>query len=387
MDDRPRQVLKQLLAKYRLALCDQPGRCRGLLLDELEGACEAEVNTLLLTLQYGIVEELREVAGPQIPELLLSQLVQKLRRRVPLDESAAHWAVEVWAEALALCLSALPLSPLPPVSSPYSAASSPPSLYGRHTPQQHIPRTSRFASASSLPPLPIPSPTLHNSLGMGFVLIPAGTSQMGSNDRDAWRNEQPVHTVRITKPFYLSKHEVTQGQWQAAMGGNPSRFTGDPHRPVEQVSWNDVQTFIRRLNAQERKMLYRLPTEAEWEYAARAGTRTRWSFGEDASQLGLYAWYGDNADNRTHPVGQLQPNPWGLYDMHGNIWEWVEDRYESYTAGPAVDPMGPFIGWYRANRGGGWNNHARLCRSANRNADPPDHRSGSHGFRLLRTVE
>src|SRR5882724_5611926 len=108
MDDRPRQVLKQLLVRYGPTLGDQPGRCRGLLLDELEGACEAEVNTLLLTLQYGIVEELREVAGPQIPELLLSQLVQKLRRRVPLDESVAHWAVGVWAEALALCLSALP---------------------------------------------------------------------------------------------------------------------------------------------------------------------------------------------------------------------------------------------------------------------------------------
>jgi formylglycine-generating enzyme required for sulfatase activity len=115
--------------------------------------------------------------------------------------------------------------------------------------------------------------------------------------------------------------------------------------------------------------------------------RTRWSFGEDASQLGVYAWYWDNANNRTYPVGQLQPNPWGLYDMHGNIWEWVEDRYESYPAGPVVDPMGPFIDWYRANRGGGWNNHARLCRSSNRNADPPDHCASSLGFRLLRTIE
>jgi Sulfatase-modifying factor enzyme 1 len=239
MDDRPRQVLKQLLAQYGLVLCDQPSRCRGLLLDELEGACEAEVNTLLLALQYGIIEELREVAGPQIPELLLSQLVQKLRRRVPLDGSAANWAVEVWAEALALCLSALPLSSLPPVSSPYSAASSLPSLSGRHTLQQHIPRTSRSTSACSLPPLPIPSPTWHNSLGMEFVLIPAGTFQMGSNDSDNYGNDKPMHTVRITQPFYLGKYEVTQGQWQAVMGNNPSKFTGDPNRPVENVSWDD----------------------------------------------------------------------------------------------------------------------------------------------------
>ncbi len=222
---------------------------------------------------------------------------------------------------------------------------------------------------------------------MEFVLIPAGTFQMGSNDRDAWTHEQPVQTVRIIKPFYLGKYEVTQGRWQGVMGSNPSCFTGHPNRPVEQVSWNDVQACIRRLNAQERGMMYRLPTEAEWEYAARVRTTTRWSFGEDASQLGLYAWYWDNADNRTHPGGQIQPNPWGLYDMHGNIWEWVEDRYESSTAGTAVEPMGPFIGLYRAHRGGGWNNDACLCRSANRNADPPDHRSGSHGFRLVRMVE
>jgi formylglycine-generating enzyme required for sulfatase activity len=161
---------------------------------------------------------------------------------------------------------------------------------------------------------------------MEFVLIAAGALQMGSNDREAFNDEKPVHTVRLTQPFYLGKYEVTQSQWQTVMGNNPSHFTpsqfpGDPNRPVENVSWDDVQEFIRRLNAREGGVTYRLPTEAEWEYAARAGTTTRWSFGDEESQLSRYAWHGENADGQTHPVGQLRPNPWGLYDMHGNVWE------------------------------------------------------------------
>ena len=162
------------------------------------------------------------------------------------------------------------------------------------------------------PPTELPK-TLRNSIRMEFVLIPAGTFQMGSNDSDAYDDEKPVPTVRITQPFYLGQYEVTQGQWQAVMGNNPNRFTGDPNRPVENVSWDDVQDFIRRLNAREGGVTYRLPTEAEWEYAARAGTTSRWSFGDDASQLGRYAWHNGNAGGQTHPVGQLQPNPWSRH--------------------------------------------------------------------------
>jgi formylglycine-generating enzyme required for sulfatase activity len=221
---------------------------------------------------------------------------------------------------------------------------------------------------------------------MEFVLIPAGTFQMGSNDSDAFDDEKPVHTVRITQPFYLGKYEVTQGQWQVVMGSNPSKFTSDPNRPVENVSWEDVQEFIRRLNAREGGTTYRLPTEAEWEYAARAGTTTRWSFGDDASQLGRYARHDGNAGGPTHPVGQLQPNPWGLYDMHGNVWEWVQDWYGKYTSGTAVDPTGPSSGSRRVNRGASWCNAARVCRSAVRNGDAPDYRRGNLGFRLLRVA-
>ena len=231
------------------------------------------------------------------------------------------------------------------------------------------------------PQAPETPKTLRNSIGMEFVLIPAGTFQMGSNDDD-----KPVHTVRLTQPFYLGKYEVTQGQWQAVMGNNPSRFTGDPNRPVENVSWDNVQEFIRRLNAREAGATYRLPTEAEWEYAARAGTTTRWSFGDDASQLGRYAWYDRNAGGQTHPVGQLQPNPWGLYDMHGNVWEWVQDWYGSYSSGTAVDPAGPSSGSYRVNRGGSLAYGARFCRSAYRLRDAPGSRYDFLGLRLLRTA-
>jgi len=212
---------------------------------------------------------------------------------------------------------------------------------------------------------------------------------MGANDSAAWGSEKLVHTVRITQPFYLGKYEVTQGQWQAVMGNNPSKFTGDPNRPVEQVSWDDVQEFIRRLNAREGGTMYRLPTEAEWEYAARAGTTTRWSFGDDKSQLGRYAWYGGNAGSQTHPVGQLQPNPWGLYDMHGNVREWAQDWYGKYTRGTAVDPAGPSSGPRRVDRGGSWYSTSSFCRSSDRFRDSgaPGDRNAILGCRLLRVAQ
>ena len=236
------------------------------------------------------------------------------------------------------------------------------------------------------PPTPAGPKTLRNSIGMEFVRIEAGTFQMGSNDSEAYDNEKPVHTVRLTQPYYLGKHEVTQGQWQAVMETNPSKFTGDPNRPVESVSWDDVQEFIRRLNSQEGGAMYRLPTEAEWEYAARAGTTTRWSFGDDARQLGRYAWYNENAGRQTHPVGQLQPNPWGLYDIHGNVWERVQDWYGTYTSGTAVDPTGPSSGSSRVSRGGSWVSKVSDCRSASRFHDAPI-LYDNLGFRLLRVAQ
>ena len=228
------------------------------------------------------------------------------------------------------------------------------------------------------------SPPRHvNSVGMAFISIPAGEFLMGSADGED--RERPVHRVRISRPFSLGRYAVTQGQWQSVMGSNPSRFPGDAQRPVERVSWEDVQEFIGRLNALEPGQPYRLPTEAEWEYAARAGTTTAYSFGDDAAPLGQYAWYDGNAGS-THPVGQRKPNAWGLYDMHGNVWEWVEDWYGAYEAAPAVDPQGPAAGARRVFRGGGWIYDAGACRSACRASAVPGYRDGILGVRLLRTA-
>jgi formylglycine-generating enzyme required for sulfatase activity len=238
----------------------------------------------------------------------------------------------------------------------------------------------------SIPDQERPQPEIRDRLGMEFVRIPAGTFQMGSNDGSD--DERPVHQVTISQPFDLGKYPVTQAQWEAVMGDNPSAFTGDPTRPVEKVSWEDVQRFIEQLNARDHTagVTYRLPTEAEWEYAARAGTTTAYSFGDDPAQLDAYAWYDDNSGDTTHPVGQKQPNPWGLYDMHGNVWEWVQDWYGTYPAEAVTDPQGPDTGSDRVFRGGGWTYGAGDCRSAYRGNAVPGDRGFILGFRLLRQV-
>jgi len=243
-----------------------------------------------------------------------------------------------------------------------------------------------------------------NGVGMDFVRIPGGTFLMGSADGAAPDNEKPQHWVTIGKPFYLGKYEVTQAQWQAVMGSSPyvetrnndfyqlpgmaKRLTG-PNNPAT-VSWNDAQEFIKRLNATEGHKRYRLPTEAEWEYAARAGTTTAYSFGDDAADLGRFAWYGEDfASGSTHPVGQKEANGWGLHDMHGNVWEWVQDWYGEryYADSPARDPQGPPTGAKRVVRGGSWHQSATSWRSAFRRRYDPDYRGISIGFRLALTVD
>lgn len=225
---------------------------------------------------------------------------------------------------------------------------------------------------------------VRNNLGMEFIYIKPGTFMMGSPSHEKGRyNNEKQHQVTLTRGFYMQTTEVTQGQWKAVMGSNPSRFKGDD-LPVEQISWNDVQEFIRRLNQREGGDKYRLPTEAEWEYACRAGRTTRFSFGDDESRLGEYAWYDGNSGSRTHPVAQKKPNAWGLYDMHGNVWEWCQDRYGDYPSGSVTDPEGPSSGSYRVIRGGSWVNEPRFVRSANRGRSYPDYRNYNLGFRLLR---
>jgi formylglycine-generating enzyme required for sulfatase activity len=235
-----------------------------------------------------------------------------------------------------------------------------------------------------------------NSIGMKLALIPAGEFTMGSPDLVSgfdFEDQKPRHRVRITKPFYLGVYEVTQGQYEKVMGKNPSESTGHfkksaPDLPVEMVSWDDAQEFCRKLTdlAQEKEAgrCYRLPTEAEWEYACRAGSTTKFCYGDDESRLGDYAWYRGNSDGKSHPVGRKKPNAWGLYDMHGNVWEWCSDRYdyEYYANSPTDDPAGPATGSYRVHRGGGWYSSPTDCRSAHRVRSTPDCRFDNLGFRM-----
>jgi formylglycine-generating enzyme required for sulfatase activity len=208
-----------------------------------------------------------------------------------------------------------------------------------------------------------------NSLGMVMMPIPAGDFIMGSPQT---KLELPQHKVKITKPFFMSATKVTQAQWKAVMGINPSYLPGDD-LPVENVTWNDCQEFLKKLSDKEGKV-YRLPTEAEWEYACRAGSTTKYFFGEDAAILGDYGWFGANSDRQTHPVGLKKANAWGLYDMYGNVWEWCQD-WLTVPYGPEeqTDPMGA-KGFQRALRGGGWYCEADRCRSAYRGGLSPNSR-------------
>ncbi len=186
------------------------------------------------------------------------------------------------------------------------------------------------------------------------------------------------HRVSITRGFEMGKYEVTQAQWEKVMGDNPSRFKG-ANLPVENVSWDDVQKFIHALNARNDGYVYRLPTEAEWEYACRAGTA-----GDFAGSLDEMGWYMSNSGSQTHPVGTKKPNAWGLYDMHGNVLQWCQDWYGDYPGGKVVDPQGPGSGSNRVIRGGSWGSDATNCRSAARHRYSPDNRAAGLGFRLVR---
>jgi formylglycine-generating enzyme required for sulfatase activity len=239
--------------------------------------------------------------------------------------------------------------------------------------------------------------SIGNSIGMEFILIPAGEFEMGSQSREKRRKlwESPVHRVSIKKPFYLGRYPVTQKQWQKVMGNNPSYFKGEKN-PVENISWVESQTFLRKLNslekADENNYLYRLPTEAEWEYAARAGTATSYFFGDDESKLTENAWFLKNSGLETHSVGLKKPNPWGLYDMYGNVGEWVQDEYHiNYKGAPADgrawESLFPSVSIpVRIRRGGGWNGNAGCCRSAERLFAAQDKRLNSLGFRVVKDI-
>jgi formylglycine-generating enzyme required for sulfatase activity len=226
-----------------------------------------------------------------------------------------------------------------------------------------------------------PAGEITNSIGMEFVRIPVGRFMMGSpkSEKDR-RDDETQHRVTISEDFYMGKYEVTQAQWESIMGDNPSYFKNCPQCPVERVSWDDTQEFIKKLNSKNDGK-YRLPTEAEWEYSARAGTS-----GAYAGILDSMAWHSLNSDKKTRFVGTKRANDWGLYDMHGNVWEFVQDWYEEdyYKKSLVIDPAGPESGTLRIGRGGGWFDPLKDLRAAIRFKCPPTYRSSTLGFRLVR---
>jgi len=240
-----------------------------------------------------------------------------------------------------------------------------------------------------------------------MVFIPPGTFRMGSptNEVDRDANEGPQTAVTISRGFWMGKYELTQREYLAVMGTNPSWFYGDRRaqgysdygtnlsRPVETVSWYDATNYCGQVTHQQwaagripTDSVYRLPTEAEWEYACRAWTSTRFSYGDDPDYTNLtnYAWYWPNSGQQSHPVGQKLPNPWGLYDMHGNVWEWCQDFWSTrLPGGISLDPQGPTDGNYRVLCPGRWSSADRYCRSAQRFSEPPYYSLYNIGFRVV----
>ena len=221
-------------------------------------------------------------------------------------------------------------------------------------------------------------------LANNMVYVQGGTFMMGADasNKDAYKDEKPAHQVTLSS-YYICKYEVTQALWQEVMGSNPSNFKGD-NLPVENVSWNDCQEFISKLNALTGQH-YRLPTEAEWEFAARGGNSSRGYKYSGSSTLSDVAWYDDNSGNTTHPVGTKSPNELGLYDMSGNVWEWCSDWNGNYSSSAQTNPAGPSSGTRRVFRGGCWYNFARFCRASCRNDYSPAGRGHGLGLRLVRS--
>jgi formylglycine-generating enzyme required for sulfatase activity/predicted Ser/Thr protein kinase len=240
-------------------------------------------------------------------------------------------------------------------------------------------------TGSPIPPAPVvtDSPAPIQKLLNDMVRIQGGTFKMGCTSEqgsDCYDDEKPTHSVTLSN-FYIGKYEVTQAQWRAVMNNNPSHFSGCDNCPVDNVRWNDVQDFIRKLNSMTGKN-FRLPTEAEWEFAARGGNKSQGYKYSGSNSIGSVAWYEDNSGGKTQPVGQKSPNELGLYDMSGNVWEWCNDWYGDYSSSAKTNPRGPSTGSYRVFRGGSWHHGPRYGRVSNRVGNGPGLRSNGLGFRL-----
>jgi formylglycine-generating enzyme required for sulfatase activity len=381
MEPTVRDTLRQLIVQHGRVLCEDPPRCETMLRD-LCGQHQPEIALLISALQQRVPAALLANAAGLPPQILVDQLRQRLTKELFLTAEAAQWAVETWAVALGVIAE--------PAPEPAAAPQPPPSFRDR---------------------------LKDGGEGPEMVRLPAGRFLMGASDRDTTGTtgtERPQHEVRIARPFAIGRFLVTFEDYDrfvlatrpppAAKRGLLGRFFGDEEheprelpadqgwgrdrRPVINVSWHDAVTYCVWLSEQTGRT-YRLPSEAEWEYAGRAGTATRWSFGDDEKALGDYAWFADNAGRMTHPVGEKRPNPWGLHDIHGNVWEWVQDCWHhDYTGAPldGSEWRDSCLDADRVLRGGSWNYGTGGARVARRNWHDPDDSNINLGLRLARNL-
>lgn len=391
MNDLPRQKLQELISQYGRSLCDDPRRCEAMLKDLCKNECKREITVLISALRENVPAELIKQTATLPIEAITPKLAGQLYEHLGIAKEFANWAVESWVLALGLIVAPLPML--------------------------------KKATSDVSKSLEVLTPPVNTMLGQNFtvdlgqgvtlemIAIPGGTFLMGSpeSDKESSHDERPQHTVTI-QPFYMGKYPVTQAQWRAVMVvkwlgltfmGDYPRFEG-ANRPVENVSWDRCRKFLKELNtimnarsssasaeAVNAPLQFRLPSEAEWEYACRAGTQTTYYFGDDSTRLGYYAWFKENSARETHPVGEKQPNALGLYDMLGNVWEWCADRWHyDYTGAPIDgsvwgnlgDGIGPVL------RGGAWNYPPSSLRCANRHWDHYNTRSNDRGVRLVCTL-
>ncbi|WP_295437524.1 formylglycine-generating enzyme family protein [uncultured Thiodictyon sp.] len=383
MEPSVRDTLRQLIARYGHSLCDDPRRCEAMLRD-LCGQHKREVFILVSALRQRVAADLLGGSGALPTPLLLGRLRKRLEDELALTGEAAHWAVETWA--LALGIIAGPV--IFPTPTPTPAAAPPPPPKPAKEPQ------------------PPPKPTFRDRLkdgseGPEMVRLPPGRFLMGAPAEDdlADAKERPQHEVRIARPFAIGRFPVTfedYDRFVAATNRQPpdDEGWGRGRRPVINVSWRDAVVYCVWLSAKTGRT-YRLPSEAEWEYAGRAGTATRWSYGDDEKTLGDYAWFCDNSGGRTHPVGEKRPNPWGLHDIDGNVLEWVQDVWHKDYAGAPTDgsawgapsnassssnPAG------RGVRGGSCGGNAGGNRVSSRGWHGPADRDGFLGLRLAQDL-
>jgi len=374
MNDEPRKKLRDLIEQYGRCLCDDVKRCKGLLQDACPGH-RKEIFVLVSALEEKVVLDLLAGLGGQPWDAVARRLARRLIDSRAVADQYAYWAVESWALALGV------------IGEDISIRSEP-----------SWPETEPTGSAAM-------GSVTTNAGKILLKVIRAGEFWMGSpdDDEDAASDEKPSCRVRISRAFYMGATPVTQAQYQAITGKNWSHFHGWPDNPVERVSWADALLFCNELSQKEGLaphyvirnsdqaviaggVGYRLPTEAEWEYTCRAGTETAYSFGDDAGLLDKYAWYQSNSEGQPWPVGTKLPNAWGLYDMHGNVWEWCWDSFDEnyYRQSPGVDPLGASQAGYRVFRGGSWHDDPRRCRSAQRGEYAPEPRINNIGFRVAR---